>query len=56
VVPGWRRLRSLLGCRFDLFLPAEEEVDKVTLKYDYPDSPAFVRAFVTLRHLLGRPV
>ncbi|MBI2913968.1 MAG: inorganic diphosphatase [Chloroflexi bacterium] len=49
-------VRSLLGCRLELFLPEEEELDKVTLKFDYPDSPAFARAFVTLRHLLGRPI
>ena len=49
-------LQSLPGCRFDIFLPAEEEVDKMALRYDYPDSPAFVRAFITLRHLLGQPL
>jgi hypothetical protein len=49
-------VRSVLGCRLDIFVPGEEGVERITLKYDYPDSPAFVHAFTTLRHLLGRPV
>ena len=49
-------VQSLPGCRFDIFLPTEEEVEKVTLRYEYPDSPAFAEAFVTLRHLLGKPL
>jgi len=47
--------QSLVGCRFEVFTPGMEEVDKVTLKYNYPDSPAFLKAFITLRHLLGQP-
>jgi len=48
--------QSLVGCRFEVFTPAAEEVDKVTLRYNYPDSPAFLEAFITLRHLLGQPI
>ncbi len=48
--------------RYSLLFPGEHEevlqegVHRITLRYDYPDSPAFVHAFLTLRHLLGRPV
>lgn len=49
-------VQSVIACRLDMFLPDGEEVDKVTMKYDYPDSPAFIHAFITLRHLLGRPL
>jgi inorganic pyrophosphatase len=49
-------VQSLPGCRFEIFLPSEEELNKVSLEYDYPDSPAFVEAFTTVRHLLGAPV
>ena len=48
--------QSLVGCRFELFVPAMEEVDKVTLRYNYPDAPAFLKAFIALRHLLGQPI
>jgi inorganic pyrophosphatase len=48
--------QSLLGCRFGVFTPAMEEVDKMTLRYNYPDAPAFLRAFIALRHLLGQPI
>lgn len=48
--------QSLVGCRFEVFVPAAEEVDKVTLKYHYPDAPSFLRAFIALRHLLGQPI
>jgi hypothetical protein len=48
--------QSLVGCRFEVFTPAAEEVDKTTLKYNYPDSRAFLKAFITLRHLLGQPI
>ena len=48
--------QSLVGCRFEVFIPAmDEEVDRVTLKYHYPDSPTFLKAFIALRHLLGQP-
>lgn len=49
-------LQSVIACRFDVLVPDEEAVERITLKYDYPDSPAFVRAFIALRHLLGRPL
>ena len=48
--------QSLISCRFEVFVPAMEEVDKVTLRYYYPDAPSFLKAFVGLRHLLGQPV
>jgi len=48
--------QSLLGCRFEVFTPAAEEVDKVTLRYNYPDAPPFLKAFIALRHLLGQPI
>jgi hypothetical protein len=48
--------QSLISCRFEVFVPAMEEVDRVTLKYNYPDAPAFLKAFMTLRHLLGQPI
>jgi inorganic pyrophosphatase len=48
--------QSLVGCRFEVFTPAAEEVDKVTLRYNYPDAPPFLKAFITLRHLLGQPI
>ena len=48
--------QSLISCRFEVFVPAMEEVDKVTLRYYYPDAPPFLKAFIALRHLLGRPV
>ena len=48
--------QSLISCRFEVFVPAMEEVDRVTLKYNYPDAPAFLKAFITLRHLLGQPI
>lgn len=48
--------QSLISCRFEVFVPAAEEVDKVTLKYNYPDAPPFLKAFIALRHLLGRPI
>jgi hypothetical protein len=47
--------QSLVACRFEAFVPAMEEVDRVTLRYNYPDSPTFLRAFIALRHLLGQP-
>jgi inorganic pyrophosphatase len=47
--------QSLVGCRFEVFTPAMEEVDRMTLKYNYPDAPAFLKAFIALRHLLGQP-
>ncbi|HSP56130.1 MAG TPA: inorganic diphosphatase, partial [Dehalococcoidia bacterium] len=49
-------LQSLIKCRFDIFVPGDEEVDRVTMRYDYPDSPAFLQAFIAIRHLLGRPL
>jgi hypothetical protein len=49
-------IQSVIACRFDIFVPDEEEVERVTLRYDYPDSPAFVHVFRTLRHLLSRPL
>jgi inorganic pyrophosphatase len=48
--------QSLVGCRFELFIPAMEEVDKVTLRYNYPDAPPFLKAFIALRRLLGQPI
>lgn len=48
--------QSLIACRFDLFIPHDEDVERITLKYDYPDSAPFRRVFVTVRHLLGRLV
>jgi hypothetical protein len=48
--------QSLISCRFEVFVPAMEEVDRVTLKYNYPEAPAFLKAFITLRHLLGQPI
>jgi inorganic pyrophosphatase len=47
--------QSLVGCRFEVFVPNGGGVDTVTLDYDYPDSPKFLRAFTLLRHLLGQP-
>jgi len=47
--------QSLVGCRFEAFVPNGGGVDKVTLDYDYPDSPRFLRAFTLLRHLMGQP-
>ena len=49
-------LQSLIRSRFDIFVPGDEEVDRVTMRYDYPDSPAFLRAFIAIRHLMGRPL
>lgn len=49
-------VQSVIACRFDIFVPHQEGVDRLTVKYGYPESPAFLRAFTTLRHLLGRPV
>ena len=48
--------QSLVACRFEVFVPTAEEVDKVTLKYHYPDAPSFLKAFIALRHLLGQPI
>jgi len=47
--------QSLVGCRFEVFVPNDDGVDTVTLDYDYPDSPRFLRVFTLLRHLLGQP-
>jgi len=49
-------VESVIKCRFDIFVPRDEEVERITLRYDYPDAPAFLRAFTVVRHLLGRPV
>jgi inorganic pyrophosphatase len=48
--------QSLVGCRFEVFVPNGDGVDIVGLDYDYPDSPRFLRAFTLLRHLLGQPI
>jgi hypothetical protein len=47
--------QSLVGCRFEVFVPNDDGVDTVTLDYDYPDSPRFLRVFTLLRHLMGQP-
>lgn len=49
-------LQSVISCRFEAFMPRGERIDRVSLRYDYPDSPAFVLAFITVRHLMGRPL
>ncbi|MBI4302022.1 MAG: hypothetical protein HY664_05410 [Chloroflexi bacterium] len=48
--------QSILICRFEIALPQCTETEKVTLKYNYPDSPSFLKAFTVLRHLLGQPI
>jgi len=47
--------QSLVGCRFEVFVPNGGGVDTVGLDYDYPDSPRFLRVFTLLRHLMGQP-
>lgn len=46
--------QSLIMCRLDIISPGQEGPGRLSIRYDYPASPAFTQAFIVLRHLLGR--
>jgi inorganic pyrophosphatase len=49
-------VQSLFGGRFEIFYIAAGEAQSVVLSYLYPDSEPFVKAFLVVRTLLGRPL
>jgi hypothetical protein len=49
-------LRSfLLGCHFELSVPAQGRVERVRLDFEYPSVPQFVRVVRVIRQLLASP-
>lgn len=52
----WVKLHlSLMGCRLYLNIIDKESSRPVTIRFDYPQSPAFIQAVTRIRHLMGRP-